>query len=618
MRANARSLVLGVLAISVSTAVAAATISSPYRQARPGSLAAKRAAPGEQRLELDRAALAALRSSGAGPVEVTGFPTGPGTTSRVVLRRFEIVSPEARIRVTGPDGDSFRAFPSIVHFSGRIPGEPDSMVYVSAHEDKLVALVSSSAGLTYVGPDESKSGFVVRDSSSPANDDYTATPWTCQAELLPEFPNAPAPAAKPVATAPTLVGFQKGTLIVETDQELLAKFAGDADAMTSYLVTLFGAFNLIYQRDLALHLSVIEIHVWTVPDPWNGPSTLDQLYQLGDWYHANRPLGTFPRTTVHLTSGLADTGGLAWRPALCTDDGMVSGHWAGAYGLSQIHADYPATAFDLIVPTHEVGHNSGSAHTHCYVPEIDQCFNMEAGCYGGATSLPPGGGTLMSYCHTLPGGIDNVNLLFHARCVNEQMLPYIQGRTCMTAVASFPDVPTTHPLFHYVETIFQLGITGGCAGGNYCPNNPVTRAQMAVFLLKAKFGASHVPPNCAGIFDDVPCPSTFANWIEELAGLGITGGCGGSNYCPNNTVTRKQMAPFLLKTLNGSGYVPPDCTGIFDDVTCPSTFANWIERIYALGITGGCQTSPLRYCPDNPNTRGQMAVFLVKTFNLTW
>ena len=549
-----------------------------------------------------------------------GFPISPGATGRLVLRRFEVASPDARIRVTGPEGDSFRPFPSVAHFSGRIVGEPDSIVYVSAQEDKLVALVRSSAGLTYIGPDESKTGYVVRDSSSPANDRYAETPWTCMAELLPELPNVPAPAARPVATAPTLVGFQKGTVIVETDQELLALFAGDADAVTSYLVTVFAAFNLIYERDLAFHLSVSEVHVWTTADPWNGPSPLDQLYQLGDWYHANRPLGTFPRTTVHLISALANQGGIAWRPGLCTADVMQSGHWVGSYGLSQVHGDYPATAYDLIVATHEVGHNSGSKHTHCYVPEIDQCYNLEPGCYAGPESLPPGGGTIMSYCHTLAGGIDNINLIFHPRCISEQLLPYIQGRTCLTAVATFPDVPTTHPFFHYVETIFQLGITGGCAGGNYCPTNPVTRAQMAVFLLKALEGASYVPPACTvPVFDDVPCSNPFAPWIYELAARNITGGCGGLNYCPNNTVTRKQMAPFLLKTLNGASYTPPPCTpGLFGDVTCPSLFADWIQQLYSLGITGGCQASPLLYCPDNPNTRGQMAVFLVKTFNLTW
>jgi hypothetical protein len=139
---------------------------------------------------------------------------------------------------------------------------------------------------------------------------------------------------------------------------------------------------------------------------------------------------------------------------------------------------------------------------------------------------------------------------------------------------------------------------------------------MAVFLLKAQHGSSYVPPACTGIFGDVPCPSQYADWIEQLANEGITGGCGGGDYCPGNPVTRAQMAVFLLKAEHGSSYAPPSCTGIFGDVACPSLFANWIEQLYAEGVTGGCQTSPLLYCPGNSVTRGQMAVFLVKTFGL--
>ena len=66
----------------------------------------------------------------------------------------------------------------------------------------------------------------------------------------------------------------------------------------------------------------------------------------------------------------------------------------------------------------------------------------------------------------------------------------------------------------------------------------------------------------------------------------------------------------------GSSYTPPTAVGIFGDVPISDTFAPWIEDLYNRNITGGCQASPLLYCPDNPNTRGQMAVFLVKTFGL--
>ncbi len=185
---------------------------------------------------------------------------------------------------------------------------------------------------------------------------------------------------------------------------------------------------------------------------------------------------------------------------------------------------------------------------------------------------------------------------------------------------SFPDVPTSHIFYAFIETLFHNGITGGCAGGDYCPGNPVTRAQMAVFLLKSKFGEAHVPLPCTGtVFTDVPCTGgPFDPWIEELAALQITGGCGGGLYCPNNPVNRQQMSVFLLKTLEGAAYVPPPCTDPppFDDVPCQNGFSIWINELASRAITGGCSVTPPLYCPANPNNRGQMAVFLTKTFGL--
>ena len=183
--------------------------------------------------------------------------------------------------------------------------------------------------------------------------------------------------------------------------------------------------------------------------------------------------------------------------------------------------------------------------------------------------------------------------------------------------ASFPDVPDTLNFYPFIENLFHNGITGGCAGGNYCPGNSVTRAQMAVFLLKAEHGAAYVPPTCMGLFPDVTCPSLFADWIEQLSVEGITGGCGGGNYCPDSSVTRRQMAVFLLKAHLTSSYTPPPPAGIFGDVPVDDPFAPWIEDLYNRQITGGCQAAPLLYCPGNLNTRGQMAVFLVKTFGLS-
>ncbi len=179
-------------------------------------------------------------------------------------------------------------------------------------------------------------------------------------------------------------------------------------------------------------------------------------------------------------------------------------------------------------------------------------------------------------------------------------------------LADFLDIPQGDTLHNFVEKIFRKGITAGCGGGDYCRDNPIRRDQMAVFLLKAEHGSSYTPPMCTGAFLDVPCPGTFTNWVERLAAEGITGGCGGGNFCPGNPVTRQQMAVFLLKTEHGSSYVPPACASVFGDVPCPSLFADWIEQLFHENITAGCGGGD--YCPGNPNTRGQMAVFIVKTF----
>jgi len=184
-------------------------------------------------------------------------------------------------------------------------------------------------------------------------------------------------------------------------------------------------------------------------------------------------------------------------------------------------------------------------------------------------------------------------------------------------VADFLDVPPANLFHDDIVRLVASEVTVGIGGGLYGVNDSVKRQSMAVFVLKAEHGLCYTPPSCTppGIFSDVPCPSQFADWIEAMASEGITGGCGGGNFCPLDTVRRDQMAPFLLKAIHGPAYVPPRCAGIFVDVVCPSLFADWIEQLKAENVTSGCGNGTA-YCPANPNTRGQMATFLVKALRL--
>jgi hypothetical protein len=183
---------------------------------------------------------------------------------------------------------------------------------------------------------------------------------------------------------------------------------------------------------------------------------------------------------------------------------------------------------------------------------------------------------------------------------------------------TFADVPFSYWANGFIERLYSYGVTGGCSTSplNYCPNSNVTRASMAVFILRAKYGDAYVPPTATGtVFTDVPAGSFAAAYIEALYAEGITGGCGGGKYCPNKTITRAEMAVFILRGIYGNAYVPPTASGtMFDDVPSGYWAAAWIEAMAGEGITSGCGSN--KFCPSNPVTRAEMAVFLVTAFNL--
>ena len=102
----------------------------------------------------------------------------------------------------------------------------------------------------------------------------------------------------------------------------------------------------------------------------------------------------------------------------------------------------------------------------------------------------------------------------------------------------------------FIEQLVAEGITGGCGSGNYCPASLVTRAPLAKFLLKALGGPDYRPPPPGPVFQDVPTNAPFAAWIDELGRRGIASGCGGGKFCPNLPVTRAELAAFLARTFS--------------------------------------------------------------------
>jgi hypothetical protein len=182
----------------------------------------------------------------------------------------------------------------------------------------------------------------------------------------------------------------------------------------------------------------------------------------------------------------------------------------------------------------------------------------------------------------------------------------------------FADVPAAHPFHDAVSSIARNGISRGCGGGRFCPDDILTRAQMAVFLLRAEHGGSYQPPPLdffGTMFADVEPDDFAAAFIQQLGIEKITSGCGGGNYCPDDPVTRAQMSIFLLRVEHGFDYQPPAATGLlFLDVQPADFGARFIEQIAREGISGGCGSG--NFCPGDSVSRAQMAAFLRRTFNL--
>ena len=110
--------------------------------------------------------------------------------------------------------------------------------------------------------------------------------------------------------------------------------------------------------------------------------------------------------------------------------------------------------WDIVVVSHEIGHNFNSSHTHCYAGvggnanDIDHCYGSEGGCYAGSTSLPggcPGSGmgcgTIMSYCHLLSGGYGNLSLTFganHPYGIEPGRVPVVMNDHVVNRAAVYP------------------------------------------------------------------------------------------------------------------------------------------------------------------------------------
>jgi hypothetical protein len=146
---------------------------------------------------------------------------------------------------------------------------------------------------------------------------------------------------------------------------------------------------------------------------------------------------------------------------------------------------------------------------------------------------------------------------------------------------------------------------------DFCPDDQLNRETMAIFIVRAVYnGSNSFPYSTTPHFGDVS-PADFGfPWIQRLFELGITSGCGSGNFCPNDPVTRADLAILIIRMRYGAtATFDYPTTPYFTDVT-PATFGwSWIQRMAEDNITSGCGQG--LYCPNDPVTRGEMAIFIM-------
>lgn len=184
-----------------------------------------------------------------------------------------------------------------------------------------------------------------------------------------------------------------------------------------------------------------------------------------------------------------------------------------------------------------------------------------------------------------------------------------------------------------IEAIASLGITMGCGVRMYCPDQPVTRAEMSAFLVRAlqdspppehgELGAEApwdgLTASGEQVFSDVAPGEWFAPYVEQLAAWEVTVGFGDGAYRPHQSVTRAEMAMFLTRAFDLS---TTDTAGVFDDVAPDAYYASAAEALHRSGVTLGCLPTPEEnpdsrfYCPQQEVTRAQMASFLARALQI--
>jgi hypothetical protein len=529
-----------------------------------------------------------------------------GTDVVLELARVEPFTKDAQIVVHGPDGDSLAPLPSDAWFTGRVAGDAESFVML-ARGRGLRGIIVTGSHAAAIGPQgDAYAGNpalpYVRGFSPDDDAPEMMQRFTCGADSLSQ-PHARTALASGRHALSSVIYY--AGVAIETDYELYAK-KGSVAALTQYVGDLFAAISAVYQRDLLVTLQVNYLSVWTTAsDPWVTTASDAALYEFGNYWHANH--AGLARTTAHFLSGRGTGGGIAWIGTICDSDFSTGSGYGGGYGFTgSLSGTSPAnistTYWDFMAVAHEIGHNFGSPHTHCYSPPVDQCYASESGCYSGPTSVPAVKGTIMSYCHLLSGGYSNIKMFFGVPGEPSQAVTtlmrgtYIEHASCLGTVSSGMNVTGISPP------------TGSTAGGT-----PVTISGTGfVAPVTVKFrgvaATSVVVANATTITAVTPAGSAGAADVSVVQGAQGSMLAAGYTYSsspppPSVSAIAPAFGPAAggtAVTITGASFVSGATVSIGG---VPATGVSWVNAGKLSATTGAHAAGTANVVVTNPDTQ---------------
>ncbi|MDB9809160.1 M12 family metallo-peptidase [Flavobacteriales bacterium] len=223
-------------------------------------------------------------------------------------------------------------------------------------------------------------------------------------------------------------------LAIEIDQYTRNTFSSNVST-TNWAHAILAGVNQVYFNEVNLNVSIVTTIIWETTDPYASyiSDASNMLGALRNHWTANN--SSISRDLVHLLTKRSNTGtgGIAYLDVLCNNS-WGYGFSASLNNTTNFNFPNPPYTWNLMVCSHEIGHNIGSHHTHwCGWPggAIDNCTDVEGSCPNNPVAQI---GTIMSYCHTTSSGslID-----FHSIVISNALIPEINGASCLTMCAFY-------------------------------------------------------------------------------------------------------------------------------------------------------------------------------------